>query len=76
MSNQRSFLYAAGALALGAALTGPATFAAGDGQMATHVPDTHTGRPGFKEPGPDFCHTAAEPQLTIGVMGTPRARAR
>jgi hypothetical protein len=25
------------------------------------------------EPFPDFCHTAAEPQLAIGVIGTPEA---
>jgi hypothetical protein len=35
-----------------------------------------TGRPNFKLPLPDFCHTAWDPQLARGVMGTPLARER
>ena len=34
-----------------------------------------TGRPGRSEPGPDFCHTGDEPQLTMGMIGTPVASA-
>jgi len=43
--DRRSFLCAAVALALGAALAGPSAFAAGDGRLTTHVLDTYTGRP-------------------------------
>ena len=48
---------------------------AGSLSLAKPPTETHTGLPGFNEPGPDFCHTGAEPQLAIGVIGMPSVSA-